>query len=467
MMNDHGDPLRVPPNAIDAEQSVLGGLMLAPAALQRVAATMGEGDFYRRDHALIFRAICELDAKGMAADAVTLGEWFESNGLADMIGGAAYVYKLANNTPSAANIAAYARIVREKSMLRQVIDVATEAVAAAFAADGEAAVMVDEAIAKLMGLQRRDSRAEWTMRDVLRMAVNRAEYAYNHPGEIPGIPTGLTALDAHLGGLHNSDLTVIGARPAMGKTALLFGMARHAAIKGYPVGIISGEQPAVQLGSRMLSLASGVHGSTLRSGKLEDQDWTKITRAIESDIALPIHVFDRAAPSIAEVSRIARRWKHDNNISAIYVDYLQRLDGPGEKTYERVSAVTKGLKNIARDLDIPVIALGQVKREVESRGDKRPRMSDLCDSSEIEKEADQIITIYRDDYYNDGSPDAGTAELLIDKNRHGECAKVRVAWLPQTMRFADLAQEWAPRPSVAPPPRPFGNRDYKRKAGGE
>jgi replicative DNA helicase len=439
------DPLRVPPNAVEAEQSVIGGLLLRPASLQQVAAIMGECDFYRRDHALIFRAICELDSKGMAADAVTLGEWFEAQGISELVGGTRYIWDLANNTPSAANILAYVRIVREKSMLRQVIDVATEIAGAAFIGDGEASTLVDEAIAKMMGMQRRDTRAEWSMRDVLRMAVKRAEYAYNHPGEIPGLPTGLTALDAHLGGLHNSDLTVIGARPAMGKTALLFGMARHAAVKGYPVGIISGEQPAVQLGARMLSLASGVHGSALRSGKLEDHDWSKITRAIESDIALPIQVFDKAAPNIAEVGRIARRWKHDHGIAAIYVDYLQRLDGPGEKTYERVSAVTKGLKNIARDLDIPVIALGQVKREVESRGDKRPRMSDLCDSSEIEKEADQIITIYRDDYYNDDSPDTGTAELLIDKNRHGECAKVRVAWLAQTMRFADLAQEWEPR----------------------
>lgn len=469
------EALRVPPHSIDAECAVLGGLLLSERSWDRIGDKLREEDFYRHDHQLIFRAIEALARAGGPFDAVTIGEWFERQGLAEQIGGSGYVIELASTTASAANIVAYAEIVREKAQLRRIIDGATRIMEAAWSpGDRTSTEVLDAAIAGMMGMHRQERRSEWSMREVLKLAFQRVQSAWEHPGEIPGLPTGLAKLDEHLGGLHESDLTVIGGRPAMGKTALLFGMAKHAAAAGHPVGIVSGEQPAVQLGMRMLSLSSGVHGSTMRSGKLNDEDWERISHAITADHQLPIHVLDRAAPSISEVARCARRWKHEHGVKAIYVDYLQRLDGPGEKTHERVAAVTKGLKNIARDLGIAVVALAQVKREVEARTDKRPRMADLCDSGEIEKEADQVITIYRDDYYRDGSPDAGTAELLIDKNRHGECAKVRVAWLAQTMRFANLDPSWAPAVDDEPPGigqrrgRFGARRDHRRAgAGGE
>lgn len=437
------DSLRVPPHSVEAEQAVLGGLMLSESAWERVS--LDEADFYRRDHALIYRAMGGLVAKNQPIDAVTLGEWFEREGLADQVGGSRYVLELASTTPSAANIGAYAGIVREKAMLRRVIDAATQIASAGYDPSGKSsAEVLDGAIGALMSMHRRERRAEWAMKDVLKLAFDRITHAWEHKGEIVGVPCGLAKLDAHLGGFHPSDLTVIGARPAMGKTALLLGMARHAAANGYPVGVVSGEQPAVQLGLRMVALSSGVDASKFRSGHLSDEDWSRVSAAMRDDHGLPIHVYDKAAPSIADVMRCARRWKREHGIRALYVDYLQRLEGPGERSYERVSAIAKGLKNIARDLDIPVIVLAQVKREVESRTDKRPHMGDLCDSSEIEKEADQILTLYRDDYYNEQSEQAGTAEIIIDKNRHGECVTVRVAWLAQVMRFADYesASRW-------------------------
>ena len=430
------DGLRIPPHSTDAEQAVLGGLMLSPEAWERI--TLGEEEFYRRDHQLIYRAISDLIGRGQPVDAITLGEHMEASGIAAQVGGSGYVLELAATTPSAANIGAYAKIVREKAQLRRMIDGCARIIEKAYSpGNDDASTLLDAAIGGLMSMQRRDRKAEWSMREVLKQAFDRITYAYEHKGEIPGLTTGLAKLDEHLGGFHPSDLTVIGGRPAMGKTALLFGMAKCGATSG-AVGIISGEQPAVQLGLRMVSLGADVTASKMRSGKIDDEDWRRISRAIHDFHGLPIHVLDRSAPSITEVARCARRWKHEHNIQALYVDYLQRLEGPGDKAWERVAAVSKGLKNIARDLDIPVIALAQVNREVENRSDKRPGMSDLCDSSEIEKEADQVITIYRDDYYNPSSEDKGTAELAICKNRHGECAMARVAWLANTMRFADL-----------------------------
>lgn len=432
--------VRIPPHSIEAEQAVLGGLMLSERAFERVADRLAEADFYRRDHQIIFRAIAELAHAGKPCDAVTLGEWFESRGHADQVGGSGYVLELASTTPSAANIRAYADIVREKSVLRRMIDIGTRIIELGFDPEGRASgEIVDAAIAKLMRLQQRDQRAEWPMRDVLKLAFERVQHAFEHPGELPGIPTGLTDLDRHLGGLHPSDLTVFAGRPSMGKTALLFGAARHAATTGVPVGIVSAEMSATQFGLRMLSLSSGVKGYAMRSGKLDDQDWSRISGAIKRDYDLPIVVFDQSAPSVIDVARVARAWKREHGIKALYVDYIQRLGGPGKDSIERVGAVVKGLKTIARDLDIAVVALSQVNRKVEERTDKRPHMSDLSDSSQIEKEADQVVTIYRDDYYTlDKSQKPGVAELRIEKNRHGEGGYVDVAWLAGTMRFADL-----------------------------
>lgn len=436
--------LRVPPHSIEAEQAVIGALMLDPNAFERVADRISASDFYRRDHHQIFAAVTDLARRGQPCDAVTLSEFFTAKGCADEVGGAAYVIELANSTPSAANVVAYAEIVREKSMLRRLVDGSMrimEAVYQSGASGKSAQEILDSAIGGMMRMQMREATSEFTTKQVLKMAYERVAWAFDHPGEIPGITSGFGALDRHLGGFQGGDLTVFGARPAMGKTALLFGMARSAAISGAPVGVISAEMPAVQFGLRMLSLSSGVSGYKMRSGDISEEEWSRITVGITNDVSLPIWVYDRSRPDVAEVARIARRWKRDHGIKALYIDYLQRMTAPGEKQFEIVGAVAKGLKSIARDCGIPVIALAQVKREVESRSDKRPHMSDLSDSSEIEKEADQIIALYRDEVYNPESPAAGTAELLIDKNRHGACATVHVGWVGEVMRFADIDKD--------------------------
>lgn len=466
-MAAHDDALRVPPYSVEAEQAVLGGLMLAPESWDRVSDQLADGDFYRHDHRVIFRAIRELADRNQPFDAVTLGEVMDARGTGDEIGGLAYLIQLTANTPSAANIGAYAEIVAQKALLRRVIDGCTSVIERCYRGDAsDPSALVDGAIGGLMGLQRSRSKAEWSVRDALKASWQRMSNAYHNPGVLPGVTTGLSELDARIGGLHPSDLVVIGARPAMGKTALLLGMAAAASMSGKPVAVISGEQPAIQMGDRLFSLAAGVAGDRIRMGRIDDDEWSRLTSAAERSVDLPMWIYDRPSPSVAEVARLLRRWKREHGIAAVYVDYLQRLEAPGERAFERVAQVAKGLKNIARELDVPVIALAQVKRDVEDRADKRPHMRDLCDSSEIEKEADQIVMLYRDDYYHADSNAPGTAELLVEKNRHGGTGFVRVGWQADRMRFSDLPDGW--RPMADEPARrdvPAIGRGFRRGHG--
>jgi replicative DNA helicase len=430
--------IRVPPHSNDAECSVLGGLMLDPDRIDDVAAALSDQDFYSKRHRTIFQAMLDLSAQGTPCDAVTLGDWFETQGLADIVGGSAYVLQLANNTPSAANIGAYAQIVRQKSVLRRVIDIATGTAEGAFARDADAGDVVDAAVRALMELHRVDQNAEWTMRQAVKKAYEHLATVAADPSKAMGVPSGLEKLDECLGGFHPADLIVFAGRPAMGKTALLLGCATHAAEKGYPVGLISAEMAAEQCGARGLALYSNIPASRLRNAAIDESDWPRITSGVTKLRDLPMWIFDRSAIHIDELCRVARRWKQQHGIRALYIDYLQRIMANGTKKWEVVAEVVFRLKCLARELGIPVIVLAQVKREVEQRGDKRPHMADICDSSEIEKEADQVITIYRDDYYNDESEDKGTAELIVDKNRHGPTGYVRVAFLATVMRFANL-----------------------------
>jgi replicative DNA helicase len=432
--------LRVPPNAVDAEQSVLGGLMLAPDRVEDVADRLAESDFYRKDHRLIFRAIMELSARGQPCDTVTLGDWFERADLDGLMGGSSYLVELSNNTPSAANITAYADIVRERSVRRQVIGLATNIVEQAYGGDANGAQLLDTSIAELMAMQKVETRYEFTLRQAIGLAINAAHAAGELPdGEIPGIHTGLKKLDEVLGGWHNSDLTIIGARPAMGKTALLLNLALAANV---PCGLVSAEQPAQQIGSRVMSIESHVPAMRMRNGRFDESDLPRLDAAARRLIERQCMIYDRSAPTIADVSRIARKWKQQNGIRILFVDYVQRIEASqtDRRTpkHERVGEVVRGLKDLARDLDIPVVSLAQVGRQVEARTDKRPGMGDLSDSSEIEKEADQILTLYRDEVYDENSEHKGIAEIDVCKNRHGPNGVVRCAWLAETMRFANL-----------------------------
>ncbi|HEU4562014.1 MAG TPA: replicative DNA helicase [Longimicrobium sp.] len=433
------DAIRVPPASVEAEQSVLGGLMLAPEALAKIP--LADDDFYRRDHQLIFRAITELDRKGQPFDAVTLGEWFEAQGLAEQVAGGAYLIELVSNTPSAANITAYARIVRDKSILRRLIQVATGLVNSAFNGD-ESSALVDSGIGELMALAKQESRHEHTLKDAVNLAFDDMIAANEAGDALRGVTTGFKRPDDRLGGFHKGDLIVIGARPAMGKTALLVNMAEAASVAGNGVGFISGEQSAMQIASRIIARASGVAAERLRSGDIEDSEWARLTETVRGLMARNFHILDRSAPTMDEVRRTARKWKQEHKIGALYVDYAQRIRVPkASNRVEEVAEVARSLKEVARDLDIPVICLAQVVKNVDTRDDKRPGMSDLANSDELVREADLIAMLYRDEVYNEESPFKGVAELNVEKNRHGPCGAFKLAWLAETMRFGDLAED--------------------------
>jgi replicative DNA helicase len=433
------DALRIPPQSIESEQSVLGGLMLVGDKLATLS--LQPEDFYRRDHQTIYRAIQDMDRKGQPFDAVTLAEWFESQGLGEQVAGGAYLVELVGNTPSAANIHAYAAIVRDKALLRQAIEAGTGVVSEAFDPHGDdAATVIERGISALMALQKSQSRHEFSLRDAIKAAMDDMHAAYASDGALRGITSGFGKLDARLGGFHPGDLVFVGARPKMGKTAMLVNMGYSAAKAGHPVGIISGEQSALQLAQRFLALETAIAGERMRNGTLEDEDWSKLTTAVRSLLERRVSIYDAGGPSIDHVRRIARKWKKEHGIQALYVDYLQRIKSRAKDRTEEVGDVARGLKDIARDLDIPVIALAQVKRDVESRVDKRPTAADIANSDEATREADQILMLYRDEVYNENSPDKGIAELNLEANRHGPTGMFRLAWMRESMRFADLAE---------------------------
>lgn len=431
--------LRTPPHSREAEQSVLGALMLSERALDDIGDMVGEGDFFVAAHRLIFRAIRDLAAVGQPCDAVTMAEHFEREGTADQVGGVSYVVSIANATPSAANVRAYATIVRRKAMLRRLIDIGTHLSEQAFG-DTDAMTLSDGAIRDLMDLSKSSTSHECSLKDALREALAEIEAAFESGGKLRGIASGIKRLDERLGGFHKGDLVIVGARPAMGKTAFLFGLADSAAEAGHAVGVISGEQPRMQMGQRLISRNSAVPAECLRNGKLADEHWPRITGAVARMHGRNVMIYDRSAPTIDEVCRVARKWKSLHSIAALYVDYVQRIRVPGADRIEEVSEVGRSLKDLARDLDIPVIALAQVKAAVEQRADKRPMQGDLANSDELTREADIIAMLYRDEVYNENTSDRGIAEINVEKNRHGPLGMIRAYWDGKTMRFDNLAE---------------------------
>jgi replicative DNA helicase len=415
-----------------AEAAVLGALMFAPEALHGIEDLVTGEMFARQDNRTVFYAIGDLIAGGIPVDAVTLGEHLARDGQDRL---ASYVIDLQKNAYSAAAIRSHAQIVRDtwtRGRLRQVGERIAQL-------EGDPSDVLDAALSDLMRLSHTSQRHEYTLRDAMSLAYAAMQQARELGGKIPGITTGLAKLDEILGGWHDSDLVVVGSRPAMGKTSLLLNFSDAAAEA--PHGIVSAEQPAEQIGGRVLSLGSGVAATKLRSGKVDDEDYGKLRHGIERMVSRKVFIYDRSAPSIGEVCRIARKWKHQHGIKLLLVDYIQRIEGgSGDRKHERVGDVARQLKNLARDLNIPVVALGQVSRDVEKREDKRPHMGDLSDSSEIEKEADQILMLYRDEVYDPDSEHKGTAEIIIEKNRHGPVGFARCAWLAETMKFANLGK---------------------------
>lgn len=442
------DHLRLPPQSVEAEQAVLGGLMLAPDAIDRVADLLNEQDFYRRDHRLIYRAIRELSEKNKPFDAVTLGEWFESNNLSEQLGGNSYLIELASTTPSAANIRAYAEIVREKSVLRQLIDAGTEIVNDGFQPEGrDSREVLSAAEMKVFKIaeQGRRGRADFVpLRDAMKEAFQILQDRYENQGTVTGLPTGFHDFDEMTAGLQPSDLIILAARPAMGKTTLALNMAEYGALKTKKaVAIYSMEMSASQLAFRLISSIGRVNATRLRTGQLEDEDWSRVNMAIKMLSEVKVFIDDTPALSPDVLRSKARRIMREHGLGLIVVDYLQlmQVPGTGENRTNEISEISRSLKALAMELKVPVIALSQLNRGLESRTDKRPVMSDLRESGAIEQDADIIVFIYRDDYYNKDSTDKGLAEVIIGKQRNGPTGTVKLKFFGEYTRFDNLARD--------------------------
>lgn len=444
------DQLRVPPQSIEAEQAVLGGLMLAPDSWDRIADQLSDNDFYRRDHQLIFRAIRELAEKNRPFDAVTLGEWFESQGLAEQVAGGAYLIELASTTPSAANITAYAEIVRDKAILRQLIDVGTGIVNDGFQPDGrDSSEILEEAERQVLAIAQASTTGKTDFTPVtkaLSEAFDVLQTRYTNGSGVTGLSTGYTELDMMTAGLQKTDLIILAARPAMGKTTLALNMAETAAFRSkLPVAVFSMEMSASQLAMRLISSVGRVNAQRLRTGQLEDEDWSRVTGAIRQLREVKIFIDDEPGLSPVKLAAKARRLKREHGgLGLIVIDYLQLMSVPGnsENRATEISEISRSLKGLAKELQVPVIALSQLNRSLETRTDKRPVMADLRESGAIEQDADMIMFIYRDDYYNkENSPDKGLAEVIIGKQRSGPTGSCKLKFFGEYTRFDNLSHD--------------------------
>jgi replicative DNA helicase len=443
------EQLKVPPHSIEAEQSVLGGILLAERGFEEVADRLSEEDFYREDHRLLYRAICELNDLGSPLDAVTVTEWFENNGHIDRVDGGAYIVQLTNTTPSAANITAYADIVREKSILRSLIDVGTLITSNAFGSEGRnSKELLEEAEKAIFAIADRGQRAGQgfvSVQDTLDEAFKRIQELVEQDGDITGIPTGFLDFDKKTAGLQDSDLVIVAGRPAMGKTTLAMNIAENAAIKSkVPVAVFSMEMSSIQLVMRLFSSLGQIEQGRLRTGNLDDLDWPKLTSAMNLLRKSKIFIDETPALSPSELRARARRLKREHDIGMIVIDYLQLMQVPGntENRANEIAEISRSLKALAKELHLPVIALSQLNRSLEQRPNKRPIMADLRESGSIEQDADLIIFIYRDEVYNEDSPHKGKAEIIIGKHRHGSTGTVELNFQGPWLRFANLAPDY-------------------------
>lgn len=441
------DPLKRPPHSVEAEQSIIGGLLLDNQIWDKVCTSVSEVDFYRLEHRILFRAITTLAGKRQPFDVVTLLDTLKSTQTLDDAGGEVYLFELANNTPSVANVSAYTDIVREKSVQRQLISVASEIADAAYQpGEREVSELLDFAERKVFAIaeQTASEGGPEGIKSILVRAVEKIDTLYHSGDAITGLATGLTELDDMTSGLQPSDLIIVAGRPSMGKTTLVMNIAEHAAIKsGKSVLVFSMEMPADSLAMRMMSSLGRIDQHRIRTGKLDDDDWPRVTSAVHMLSEAPLFVDDTPALSPAEMRARARRlMKERGQLGLVVVDYLQLMKVPGFKADNRtaeISEISRSLKSLAKELNVPVIALSQLNRSLEQRHDKRPVMSDLRESGAIEQDADLICFIYRDEVYNEDSPDKGCAEIIIAKQRNGPIGKTKVAFLGKYTRFEDLA----------------------------
>ncbi|MBM5811740.1 MAG: replicative DNA helicase [Gammaproteobacteria bacterium] len=442
------DEVRAPPHSVEAEQAVLGGLMLDTAAWDAVADIVTGGDFYRRDHRLIFEAIAGVMERRGACDAVTVSEHLDRAGQLEEVGGLAYLGTIVRDTPGAANVRAYAEIVRERSILRQLVAAGGEIATAALDSGGRSAgELVDLAERRVFEIAERGIRAREgfvPVREILPQAVDRLDLLHQSKGQVRGVPTGFSKLDQLTTGLQAGDLVVIAGRPSMGKTTLAVNIAENAAIgHKIPAALFSMEMSAEQLTLRMISSLGRVNQSHLRTGQFSDEDWSRINGAIAQLSAAPLFIDETPALTPTEVRARARRLKRERGLGLVVVDYLQLMQVPGtrENRATEISEISRSLKALAKELQIPVIALSQLNRAVEQRTEKRPVMSDLRESGAIEQDSDVILMIYREEVYEPNTTRKGIADIIIAKQRNGPIGEVSLTFLGEYTRFENLVAE--------------------------
>jgi len=443
------DALKLPPHSLEAEQSVLGGLLLDNEAADRIGDVIAAADFYSEAHRIVYAHVTSLIANGKPADVVTLAEALTSTQKLDYIGGMAYLAALVQNVPTAANIRHYANIVRERSILRQLASTAGEIAESAFHPMGrDAKQVLDEAEAKVLHIAEQGSRGAQNFQEIgklLASVVDRIETLYNRddPSEVTGVPTGFADLDRMTSGFQPGDLIVVAGRPSMGKTALALNIGENVALNaGLPVAVFSMEMGATQLALRLIGSVGKLDQHKLRTGRLAAEDWEKLSTALGRLNEAPIVIDESPALNAIEVrSRARRLMKQYGKLGMVIVDYLQLMQSTtqGENRATEISEISRAMKALAKELQVPVVALSQLNRSLEQRPNKRPVMSDLRESGAIEQDADVILFIYRDEVYNPESQDKGTAEIIIGKQRNGPIGTVRLTFLGEYTRFESFA----------------------------
>ncbi|MAA86891.1 MAG: replicative DNA helicase [Haliea sp.] len=439
--------IKMQPHSIEAEQSVLGGLLLSADGWDAVAETVTADDFYRPDHRLIFRQIARLAEATQPIDVITVADRLTANGELDAAGGLSYLAELASNTPSASNIRAYAEVVNERASLRKLIEAAQTIAESGFSPEGRSSnELIDEAERLIMQISEQGPKAGGP-RDVnplLQSALARIEELFHSGGDITGLDTGFIELNRKTSGLQPSDLVIVAGRPSMGKTSFAMNLVENAVLsQAKPVLVFSMEMPAEQLIIRMLSSIGRIDQTRIRTGKLEQEDWPKLSGAVSKLKDLPLFIDDTPALTPTELRSRARRIAREHGqIGMIMVDYIQLMQvaGSSEGRTAEISEISRSLKAIAKEFACPMVALSQLNRSLEQRPNKRPVNSDLRESGAIEQDADVIMFIYRDEVYNEDSPDKGTAEIILGKQRNGPIGTCRLAFIGQFTRFENLAR---------------------------
>jgi replicative DNA helicase len=438
---------RIPPQNIEAEQAVLGAIFLDSAALTLASEVLVPEDFYRASHQKIFHAMLKVADKGEPVDLVTVTAELADAKMLEEVGGVSYLSELANSVPTAANVEYYARIVEEKSILRRLIRTATSIAQEGYTREDEVDDLLNEAEKKIMEVsQRKNTGAFQNIKDILVQTYDNIEMLHNRKGEVTGIPTGFIELDRMTAGFQRSDLIIVAARPSVGKTAFALNIAQNVATKtNENVAIFSLEMSAQQLVMRMLCAEGNINAQNLRTGKLTPEDWGKLTMAMGSLSNAGIYIDDTPGIRVSEIRAKCRRLKQESGLGMVLIDYLQLIQGSGrnrENRQQEVSEISRSLKALARELEVPVIALSQLSRSVEQRQDKRPMMSDIRESGSIEQDADIVAFLYRDDYYDKDSENKNIIEIIIAKQRNGPVGTVQLAFIKEYNKFVNLERRF-------------------------